>query len=199
MATQKVLMLSPYGDALARAFTGDDQVEWRSEQNLTEDDIGLYDWVVCYGYRKPIRDPLISTYRGQLLNLHLSYLPFNRGADPNFWSWFDNTEKGVSIHEVDHGQHTGRLLAQSRLSFNAPEKHTLATSYSQLQQAAVTLFEAVWPSIRRGAIRSWPQEGRGTYHSEGAMKPLFELLPDGWNTRVEHVEAMGHATRKYEA
>ena len=43
------------------------------------------------------------------MNLHISYLPFNRGPS-EFLVIFDDTEKGVSIHLVDGGIDTGPIL-----------------------------------------------------------------------------------------
>ena len=32
-----------------------------------------------------------------MINLHISYLPYNRGAHPNFWSWVKNAK---NIHFI---------------------------------------------------------------------------------------------------
>lgn len=191
----KVLILSPYGETLAPAFTGNDQVEFRPDGELTEDDQAHWDWIISYGYRKIIKEPFISNYRGRLLNLHISYLPFNRGADPNFWSWFDDTPKGVTLHEIDRGLDTGRLLLQSKVTFGSPYAHTLRTSYDQLHRAAVSVFQTAWPSIRNGGIRSWPQEGYGTYHRSTDKDFYMKQLPHGWDTSVEVIASLGRYHR----
>lgn len=193
MATQ-VLILSPYGGKLLEAFNAGESVELRTEGEITPDDLGIYDWVICYGYRKIIREPFLSAYRGRLLNLHISYLPYNRGADPNFWAWFDDTPHGVSLHEVDHGTDTGRLIAQAKVTFDITQ-HTLATSYAQLHQSAVLLFESVWPGIRGGAIHSWPQDGHGTYHRKSDKDFYMKSLPMGWDTHVSVIQSLGRYDR----
>lgn len=193
MATQ-VLVLSPYGANLLPAFNAKESVEFRTEGELTPDDLGVYDWVISYGHRHIIKEPFLSAYRGRLLNLHISYLPCNRGADPNFWAWFDGTPHGVSLHEVDHGTDTGRLLAQARVTFDMP-KHTLRTSYDQLHQSAVLLFQSVWPGIRGGGIHSWPQPEGGTYHRRHDIYPYMKALPMGWDTHVSIIAHIGEVNR----
>ena len=47
-----------------------------------------------------------------LINLHISYLPYNRGSYPNYWSFKENTPNGVSIHHIDDGIDTGPVLVQ---------------------------------------------------------------------------------------
>ncbi len=84
--------------------------------------------------------------RTRVVNLHPGYLPWNRGSDPNLWSWIDNTPKGVTIHYVDEGVDTGDLIAQRLVEFEAHE--TLASSYQRLQVEMVKLFVEHWQSIR---------------------------------------------------
>ena len=70
-----------------------------------------------------------------MINIHISMLPWNCGADPNFWSWFYATPKGVSIHCIDSGIDTGGLLTQAEIMFPAGE--TLRTSYDRLMEHAI--------------------------------------------------------------
>ena len=48
----------------------------------------------------------------------MSYLPFNRGAHPNFWSFVDNTPSGVSIVEIDKGIDTGPVIYKKKIKFD---------------------------------------------------------------------------------
>ena len=74
--------------------------------------IDQFDWVVSYGYSHIIKQDMIDKAKNPIINLHISYLPFNKGADPNFWSWLENTLKGVTIHQIDKGIDTGDILIQ---------------------------------------------------------------------------------------
>ena len=35
--------------------------------------------------------------KGKIINLHISFLPFNRGYYPNLWSHQEGTPSGVTI------------------------------------------------------------------------------------------------------
>ena len=41
-----------------------------------------YDLIVLYGYRKIIPDQFLKKIKSKIINLHISYLPYNRGAPP---------------------------------------------------------------------------------------------------------------------
>ena len=47
----------------------------------------------------------------------MSYLPYNRGSHPNFWSFYENTPKGVSIHEISELLDAGPIIFQKKINF----------------------------------------------------------------------------------
>ncbi|MCL0081308.1 hypothetical protein M1N64_03665 [Peptococcaceae bacterium] len=69
----------------------------------------------------------MDKFQGRAINLHISFLPWNRGADPNFWSFIENAPVGVSIHYLDEGIDTGdRKKQQGKGSYhNAKDKERL--------------------------------------------------------------------------
>ena len=167
--------LSPIVDWLRR---DNDVVLWTDP--LTPDQVKGYDWVISYGYRHIIGKDVLNTLPNRFVNLHISYLPWNRGADPNLWSWVDDTPKGVSIHLMDAGLDTGPILAQAMCDFRDPQQETLGTSYEGLQKAMVALFKEAWSFIAPGNVVAKPQTGKGTYHRL-ADRPM---LAKGWDTPV---------------
>lgn len=84
--------------------------------------------------------------QGQIFNLHISLLPYNRGASPNFFSFIENTPKGVTIHQIDEGLDTGPILAQKELFFDE-SKETFASGYEKLILEIQMLFKENWSSI----------------------------------------------------
>ena len=196
----KVLLISPYGEELAPHFADGDMVEWRDEPRLDlhSEDAHKFDWVVSYGCRQIIHEPWLTIYKNRIINIHISYLPFNRGADPNFWSWFDNTPKGVSIHLIDRGMDTGQLIDQTEVKFHSPEKHTLATSYAQLRKIAPIFFEYVWGNIGRNSYNVEPQKEifASRTHKSADKKKWMQMLPLGWDTPVLEVSSLGDMQRK---
>ena len=86
-------------------------------QQIINTDVAESDLIICFGYRHILKNNFLSQCRCPIVNLHTSYLPFNRGAHPNFWSFYDNTPSGVSIHLIDKGIDTGPILFQKKISF----------------------------------------------------------------------------------
>lgn len=128
-----------------------------------------FDYIISYGYRHILTKEIVDRFRHKAINLHISYLPWNRGADPNYWSWKENTPKGVTIHEIDYGIDEGRILAQHFVQMD--DNETLRSSYNKLQVAMVGLFKFKWNSIR------------GSYHKKSDMPDL----PLGWETPVKDI------------
>ena len=71
-----------------------------------------FDYIISFGYKHIINKQIIDSFQTNIINLHISYLPFNKGYHPNFWSFKDNTPKGVTIHLIDEGIDTGDILIQ---------------------------------------------------------------------------------------
>jgi methionyl-tRNA formyltransferase len=127
-------------------------------------DLSPFDLAVSFGYRHILRKEVLKTARRPVLNLHISYLPFNRGAHPNFWSWVEGTPAGVTIHEIDEGIDTGPIVAQSKLDDIDPAT-TLRESHALLVCEVEKLFEYNARNILSGAYSARPQIGDGSYHA----------------------------------
>jgi len=143
------------------------------------------DWIISYGYRYIIKNDVINRFDKKIVNLHISLLPWNRGADPNLWSFLDNTPKGVTIHFIDSGIDTGEILAQQEMEFC--EGETLRSSYNKLTVLIEKLFIAKWREIKEGIIEPSPQVGNGSYHKTADKTKFLELLADDWDTPVNNI------------
>lgn len=148
----------------------------------------LKDWrigfAVSHGYRHIVPRSVISHLTPRIINLHIAFLPWNRGADPNLWSVLDNTPAGVTIHIMDEGLDTGPILLQKQITFSG--KETLRSSYDRLQSEILTLFTESWGDLREGKIKPRPQMGAGSTHRLSDKVPYADLLSEyGWDTPVE--------------
>lgn len=155
---------------------------------LTMDDVNTYDWIVSYGYLQKVPAYLCEEGDGRLINLHISYLPWNRGKDPNLWSWIDDTPKGVTIHYIAAGIDTGDIIAQREVSFGTDE--TLATSYQKLRHAMDNLFFETWPLLTSGKTTRMPQTHAGTYHRSSDKSAI--ALADGYETKCSQLVKREH-------
>lgn len=144
------------------------------------DNLSTHDVVVSFGYRHIITAATLRTAARPPVNLHIAYLPYNRGAHPNFWSWIDNTPSGVTIHEIDAGIDTGPIVVQKKVEMPA-HGQTFAQSYRTLKKEIENLFIDNIGAIVNGTYQSNPQTGPGTYHNA-------RELPDwlsSWDMRIE--------------
>lgn len=182
----KILYLGPHSPL----------VDFLGKVTRTEDpisDFGSADFVVSYGYRHIIKNKEeLKRMDGRAVNLHISYLPWNRGADPNLWSWVENSPKGVSIHYIDEGIDTGDIVAQSLVSMDDCE--TLVSSYLALHTAVQRLFRDYWPSIKLGTCQRKPQSWSGTYHRISDRENVH--IPNGWETRVSDLRYSDSGDRR---
>ena len=141
-------------------------VEWCISQN--------FDLVVSYTYRYILSTELIKAFNNNVVNLHTSYLPFNRGADPNIWSVIDGTPRGVTLHYIDEKLDHGDIIAQKLI--DSCYEGTLSSSYKELDAEAKKLFKTAfkyylfWGEMRKGA------KGIGTYRQASELTNIKKKI-----------------------
>ena len=147
--------------------------------NRLVDDLSEYDIVISFGYTHIINKETLLSAKRKVLNLHISFLPYNRGDNPNFWSFFDGTPSGVSIHEIDEGIDTGQILFLFFIKFDKNE-NTFTLTYQRLHREIEDLFRDNIDDILDNKLNPKKQRGKGSHHFEKEM-PL-EFL--GWDSNI---------------
>ncbi len=153
----------------------------KSKINFKE--IKNYDLIICYGYRHIIENEIIKKFKNNIINLHISYLPYNRGAHPNFWSFVENTPSGVSIHQVDSGIDTGKIVIQKQINFNLlknKKKLTFKKTYKVLRNELEILFKNNFEKILNSNFKKFDQIGKGSYHQISDLPNLLK----SWNQNI---------------
>jgi len=145
----------------------------------------LPEFVVSYGFPHIVSPEVIGHARGNIINLHISYLPWNRGADPDFWSLVDDTPKGVTIHYMAAALDAGDTIVQREVVLDDDE--TLGTYYEKLHNSLIELFRENWASIQNGTCPRVPQGGGGSYHRSVDKSKCIHLLSDGPDTPVRKI------------
>ena len=153
-------------------------VEQRSEKLEWDNDFNEFDLIVSFGYRHIIPGKFLERHQGKVINLHISYLPYNKGAHPNFWAFYDGTPHGVTIHFIDEGLDTGDILFQREIKFNA--SGTFAQTYSVLVSEIEKLFIENIEKIINKNFSPEKQQGKGTCHKSSDL-PYF---PGGWDAEI---------------
>ena len=154
---------------------------YRIENKLTPEAVEQMapSFIISFNYRHMIPEEVLRRMPGRVINLHTSLLPYNRGSNPNFFSFLYDTPKGVTIHLVDRGLDTGDLLCQKEITFDE-EKETFASSYDRLLLEIADLFRENWEKIKRGDVVPRRQEGEGSFHRMRELTAIREQMPFTW-------------------
>jgi len=190
MSEKKILFLGYKENRLIDFLRGLGNEVRPEDRKLTLEEIREMDPqnIISYGYRHIITPDIIKQYP-RIINLHVSMLPHNRGADPNFWSWFLDTPKGVTIHYINEGIDTGDILLQREVKDIYGVFETLATTYDKLRKTVEDLFIENWEALLDGKIKARKQAGAGSYHAKKEFEhqvKYLEQCPDwkGMDTLV---------------
>jgi len=140
------------------------------------------DLIVSFGFRKIISENFIKKLKKPIYNIHLSYLPFNRGAHPNFWSFVENTPSGISIHIIDKGIDTGNIILRKKIIFNINlnKFSTFKKTYNYLFLEAEQLFKNNFNKIYNKKYKKILNSKMGTFHY---TKDLPKWMKN-WNTNI---------------
>ena len=72
-------------EALIDYLSNDGNSIVRCKKKLNIKDIvnSKFDFMISFGYRYIVSKKILDYFKGKAINLHISYLPWNKGADPN--------------------------------------------------------------------------------------------------------------------
>ena len=142
--------------------------------------------VISYNYIYMISQECIDAVHENIINMHISLLPWNRGFSPNIWSFIDNTPKGVTIHMLSAGLDEGDVLFQEEVCFD-PQIETFQTTHTKLNDMIMDLFKRNWHIISSGQYKELrkKQVGNGSYHTISDLKRLKESIPFEWSDNID--------------
>ena len=153
-----------------------------------------YDFVISFGYRHILNINTIQECECPILNLHIAYLPYNRGAHPNFWSFYDKTPSGVTIHLIDEGVDTGPIIYQKHVEFEKKDD-TFTKTYAVLKFEIEKLFLDNLESILSNQWFAMKQKGTGTKHFIKDLPSNFS----GWESNIkEEISKLKNEGLQYE-
>lgn len=151
------------------------------------------EWIVSAGCRF-ILTPDELSQAVDACNVHPSYLPWGRGANPNVWAILAREPAGVSIHRMTAGLDRGPLFAQRKVKVAFGD--TAHSLYHRLVDEAAWLFAETWPWLRRGSATTWEQQGEGSYHRVVDMQAARDIDLDDrvtWRTAIDTLRAFTFA------
>jgi len=72
------------------------------------------DIVISSGFEHKVPKEIIEVPENGIINLHPSYLPYNRGSHPHIWSLIEGTPAGVSLHYMVESIDEGPIIDKKR-------------------------------------------------------------------------------------
>ena len=144
-----------------------------------------FDFLISYGYRFIINKKILESIKICSLNLHISYLPWNKGADPNFWSFAENTPRGVSIHEINENIDEGPVIYRKKISYK--KNDTLSSSYNKLLTSIESLFFDKWQYLKNNKYEKKKINEKGSFHNSKDIQSYSHFLINGWETKVSNI------------
>lgn len=135
------------------------------------------DLIVSVGFDHLVPSEILEVPSEGAVNLHPSYLPYNRGKSPNVWPLIEDTPAGVTLHRMDSEFDTGAIIAQQQVETKFSD--TGKTFHKRLEDAQFELFTEIWPEVESGRVEYTPQDDTaGSYHSKADFVELCELDPE---------------------
>lgn len=102
------------------------------------------EYIVCAGYMRILKDTFLQHYEGRIFNIHPSLLPSFPGLKPQRQALQHGVKvTGCTVHFVDSGLDTGRIIAQSPVFIKA--KDTEETLSKRILKAEHDLY---WRAIQ---------------------------------------------------
>ena len=138
-----------------------------------------YDLIISFGYTRIINKSILAKCKRPILNLHISYLPYNRGAHPNFWSFIENTPKGVSIHEMNRIVDKGNLVYRKKINFKS-KINSFELTYKILKYEIEKLFIKKIKSILHKDYKVKKISNIRTYHSKNELPKFMK----NWKVKI---------------
>ena len=179
-----VLLLSPIISEINSFFEKNDVTYTQTHERILIESVKKLnpDFILSYRYRHIIDEKFLQIVKVPIVNLHHSFLPFNRGAHPNFWSFYEDTPKGISIHLIDKGIDTGDIIYQEEIQLDL--ESTFRETYKKLDDEIVDRFIKIYPDIVAKNYDLIKQKNKGTFHNASEIDKYLIKYPNLWDMKI---------------
>ena len=138
-----------------------------------------YYLAISFGYRHILSSKTIRAINCPIINLHMSFLPYNKGAHPIFWAFYDGNECGVTIHELNEGIDDGPIIFRKKVEID-DRKFTFLEAHQRLKLEIEEMFLENIDNILGLRWSAFEQNGKGTIHKKAELPKDFI----GWDTII---------------
>ena len=130
-------------DVLAKKINWDDVQSKLLENRISH--------ICLAGFMKLVPATFVANWKGRLINLHPSLLPKYPGLESITAAYNAGDEVGVTVHEVDEGVDTGKIILQQRCM---KRTETQATSLAAVEFAVHVTEQRLLSRVVRAFSRS---------------------------------------------
>jgi len=131
------------------------------------------DIVISSGFEHKVPQEIIDVPEDGIVNLHPSYLPYNRGSHPYIWPLVDGTPAGVSIHFMTEEIDEGPVIDKEKVK--ARPQDTSKSLRDRLMKKQAELFKENWERIKEGPKANDQMENMGTTHYRKELDKFSRL------------------------
>lgn len=131
------------------------------------------DYLLCVHFPYIIPAELLTVPALGVLNLHPSYLPYNRGWNTPTWALVDGTPYGATLHWMDEGIDTGDTAV--RKAVRVLPCDTAHTLYQRVLKVEEMLFREAIPLLMSRQLPRMSQAETGSSHARGDLESIQRL------------------------
>jgi methionyl-tRNA formyltransferase len=146
------------------------------------------DMVVSSGFEHRVPGDIIEVPEKGIVNLHPSFLPYNRGAYPYIWPIIDKTPAGVSIHFMDEEIDTGDIMARREVPVLPDD--TAKSLRERLMSEQAELFKQKWEMIRDDPETVEQEDENATLHTREEFRELRKIDLEDEASFREHIDRL---------
>lgn len=152
-------------------FRNGDNIEKLRDLNL--------DYILCIHFPYIIPKEVLDIPKIGFLNLHPSYLPFNKGWHTPSWAILDKTIYGATLHFMSESLDGGEIIHQKRLSVEMND--TANSLYQRVLQLERIVFKEALDDLVSLNPKRIKQNNLGTTHMKKDIeeKRLLDLNEKG--------------------
>lgn len=130
---------------------------------------------LIYGGGGIIRDNIIDAVKGNILNAHLGPLPEIRGMNAIEWSVLLNDRKEITIHLIDHGIDTGKIIRSYPVDIEKGDTIEIIREKAKVRGIKALIDVVVNDQANKSTLEKNSDEHRQCFILSNTMKTLLEF------------------------
>lgn len=149
------------------------------------------DIVFSSGFEHRVPEEIIDVPPRGIINMHPSFLPYNRGSHPYIWPIVEDTPAGVSLHYMSREIDEGPIIDRKEVCVQPDD--TAKDLYSRLQEEQFQLFRDNWDDIVNNELDAREQNpGKGRYHYREDLEEIREIDLERHGEFIDRLRALSY-------